>query len=140
MTLQAMLERDEGRENQAYQDSLGLWTCGIGHHDDTINAGTYWDDPKVDQVFADDVAEKTAQCVAAFPWLETLSEARQAVIIAMAFQMGLNRLKLFAHMLAYCAAGDFDAASKEMLNSLWAHQTPKRAARMALQLQTGNWI
>jgi len=140
MSLQTMLERDEGRRNVAYQDTLGKWTIGIGHHDANVKAGMVWSDEKVDAVFAADVAEKTAQCEAAFPWLDQLSEPRRAVVIAMCFQMGIGRLKLFANTLGDMERGDYVRAASGMLNSLWAHQTPKRAARMALQMERGQWV
>ena len=135
-----MLTRDEGRRNEAYQDSLGLWTIGIGHHDDSVCSGMVWSDDKVDQVFADDVAEKIAQCQTAFPWFDQLNEARQAVLIAMCFQMGMHRLSAFVNTLAAMERGDYSAAADGMRNSVWAHQTPVRVARMALQMERGVWV
>ena len=35
--------------------------------------------------------------------------------------------------------GDYEGASKGMLNSLWAKQTPARANRMSKQMKTGEW-
>lgn len=134
-----MLERDEGRRNVAYQDSLGLWTIGIGHHDANTCQGMVWTDQQINDTFAADVAEKTAQCEASFPWIANLDEPRKAVVIAMCFQMGIHRLAAFVNTLNAVKQGDYEAAAEGMLNSLWAHQTPKRAARMAVQMQTGDW-
>ena len=140
MTLQTMLERDEGRRNIAYQDSLGLWTIGVGHHDANVCRGMVWADAEIDRVFAADVAEKTAQVEEELPWVADLSEPRLAVILAMAFQMGASRLFAFVNTLAAVKRGDYFAAAEGMRNSVWAHQTPVRAARMALQMQEGRWI
>ena len=139
-SVEDMLTRDEGRRNIAYQDSLGLWTIGIGHHDASICRGMVWSDEKIDAVFAADVAEKTAQAEAEFPWLDQQPEPRRAVVIAMCFQMGLGRVSAFVNTLAAMERGDYFAAAKGMRDSVWAHQTPVRAARMALQMETGKWI
>jgi type II secretory pathway component PulF len=40
---------------------------------------------------------------------------------------------------AMVQAGDYESAAKGMLQSLWARQTPERAARMAKQMRTGEW-
>ena len=140
MTLQSMLIRDEARRNVAYVDPLGKLTIGIGHHDAAVCRGLVWSDDKIDEVFAADVAEKTAQVLYELPWVADLDEPRKAVVIAMAFQMGAQRLFAFVNMLAAIERGDYFAAAADMRDSVWAHQTPIRAARMALQMQEGRWI
>lgn len=67
------------------------------------------------------------------------NEARKAVLISMAYQLGVPGLSKFNRTLALCAAGDWQAASTEMLDSLWARQTPGRALRHSQQLLTGVW-
>lgn len=70
------------------------------------------------------------------------SDARAAVLISMAYQMGVPRLLKFTKALAAVADQNWDLARKEMLNSLWASdsQTPARAQRHAIQMQTGVWF
>ena len=65
--------------------------------------------------------------------------AREAVLISMAYQLGVPGLTKFAKTLALCAAGNWGLVAIEMLNSLWARQTPKRAARHAEQMRTGEF-
>lgn len=138
-SLRDMLTRDEGRRNKAYRDTRGLWTIGIGHCDPSVCSGMVWSDAKVDAVFAEDVAEKTAQVEAKWPWVADLSEPRRAIVIAMCFQLGLAGLSNFKNTLAAMERGDYLAASKGMLASLWARQTPLRVARMARQMRWGEW-
>ena len=55
----------------------------------------------------------------------------------MASQLGVAGTLAFHHMLTSAQAGDYAAAAAEMLDSHWATQTPKRAKRLARQMQTG---
>ena len=57
----------------------------------------------------------------------------------MAFQLGIDGLLKFKNTLNLIEAGDYETASKEMLNSLWAKQTPERAKRLSEQIRTCQW-
>jgi lysozyme len=76
---------------------------------------------------------------AKLPWIEELSEARQAVLLNMSFQLGIAGLLSFKNTLLLIRAGDYEAASKGMLQSLWASQTPIRAKRLSEQMRTDIW-
>ena len=64
-------------------------------------------------------------------------EARQAVLISMCYQLGMARLCGFKNALAAIAHKDWIKASKEMLDSLAARQTPARWNRAAAIMRTG---
>jgi lysozyme len=49
----------------------------------------------------------------------------------MVFQLGFDGVKNFKKMLTAIHAKDYVTASKEMLDSKWNKQTPKRAKRMS---------
>jgi lysozyme len=137
--LEAQLTFEEGRKNSAYKDSRGLWTIGIGHHDDKVCEGMVWTDAQIDEAFKWDVAEKFHQIALAFPWYTRLNDARQAVLIEMCFQMGLEKLLGFKNALAAMRDERFHDAYGHMLASDWARETPDRARRMALQMENGEW-
>lgn len=71
-------------------------------------------------------------------WQE-LSEARQAVLISMAYQMGIGGLMKFKKMIAAIEAGDFVEASQQGMNSLWANQTYARANRHMRMMLIDDW-
>ena len=71
--------------------------------------------------------------------IQVCNEAQSAVLISMAYQMGADGLSNFKNTLNLIINKDFNGASKNMLDSLWAKQTPNRAARHAEQLRTGQW-
>jgi len=139
MNLAQMLEAEEGRVAHAYQDHLGYLTIGVGRLIDRRKGGRLTD-PEIDYLLANDIAEKTAEVLKALPWLMQLDEARRAVILGMAFQMGTAGLLGFKNTLELVRTGDYKAAGRGMLQSRWAEQTPTRARRMAQQMETGLWV
>ena len=138
MTLADQLRREEGTVPHAYQDSLGLWTIGVGRLIDERRGGGLSPD-EVDYLLANDIKAKTHEVLTALPWVAKLSEPRQAVLIGMAFQMGTRGLLKFPRMLGSVEDGQYAEAAAEMLDSLWAKQTPERAARLAKQMETDTW-
>lgn len=66
--------------------------------------------------------------------------ARLAVLVSMAYQMGVPGLNAFANTLGLISIGDFSGASVEMGRSRWQKQTPERAARHMEQMRSGNWF
>jgi lysozyme len=142
MNLEAQLEGFEGRECEAYPDPLTgaePWTIGIGHTGPEVCEGLVWTDAQIDAAFTSDVAEATRHCVMQFPWFHRLNDARQAVLIGMCFQMGMGKLLKFAKALGAIRDERWPQAAGEMLDSAWARQTPKRARRLARQMETGEW-
>jgi lysozyme len=73
----------------------------------------------------------------ALPWVATLTEARQAVLLEMAFNLGLAGLLAFRLMLEHLEHGEYPQAGVELLASVADHEEPARAARWAAALTTG---
>lgn len=65
--------------------------------------------------------------------------AREAVLISMAYQMGVDGLNDFKQTLAAIAGARWVDAAAGMLDSKWARQTRERAHRHAEQMKTGQW-
>lgn len=66
-----------------------------------------------------------------------LSQARRNALIEMGYQMGVDKLMGFRHMLAAVRAHDWRTAYTESLDSDWARQTPERANVIANRILTG---
>jgi lysozyme len=96
-------------------------------------------DDEIDYLLNNDINKRKNALIKALPWMSSLSEARQGVLINMSFQMGVDGLLKFTNTLAYIKAGKYLEASKGMLNSLWARQTPARALRLSKQMETNEW-
>ncbi len=134
-----MLKGEEGRVPYAYQDSLGFWTIGDGILIDKRKGGALTED-EMDYILRNRVSKASASVIKALPWSATLDEPRFAVLVGMAYQMGLEGLLGFKNTLAAVQEGRWQDASIGMLGSAWARQTPARAQRMAEQMKTGAWV
>ena len=145
MNIVKLLAREEGFRSEPYICSEGYPTIGIGwkigRHNQSLN------DFEVMQI-SEEAAQ--AQCKAEIHELEMnlhavidcwqdLNEARQAVLISMAYQMGLSGLLKFKNMLAAIETQCWNDAANEGLDSRWAKQTPERAERQVRTLLLGDW-
>lgn len=64
---------------------------------------------------------------------------RYAVLVSMAYQLGVNGLAGFKNTLRAVAESRWSDAAVGMLQSKWAQQTPNRSKRHAEQMRTGQW-
>lgn len=65
------------------------------------------------------------------------NEARKAILLSMAYQIGIYGLLKFKKLLAALEQSDYKTASEQVLDSLAARQTPKRWQRNSDQIRTG---
>lgn len=143
MDILSQLLRDEGFRPNPYKDTRGHWTCGIGHN---LDANPLPDETypmslaRAQEICASDVARIWAKLEGALPWVATLPDAIAGVLKNMSFNMGVNGLLEFRHMLADVHAGEYAAAATEMQNSSWYGQVGDRAKRLVQQMQTGVWV
>lgn len=138
MNLKDQLKREEGMVPHAYQDSMGYLTIGVGRLIDVRKGGGLSPD-EIDYLLDNDITAKTHEVMRDMPWAATLSEPRQAVLVSMAFQMGISGLRWFRTTLDHVEAGQYRLAALAMLDSVWAKQTPERAHRLSVQMETGEW-
>ncbi len=52
----ALLIEREGKRNQAYRDSKGIWTIGVGHTGPDVHEGLVWLDQQVAEALRRDLA------------------------------------------------------------------------------------
>lgn len=131
--LRLALIRDEGVRLKPYRDTVGKLTIGCGRNldDNGISEATAF------QMLDEDITTHAHELAAAYPWVTALDPVRYAVLVNMAFNLGLSRLRQFKHTLACIERGDYDAAADAMLKSLWAKQVKNRAVRLAQEMRTG---
>ena len=137
--LTAQLRRDEGTKSQAYKDSLGFLTIGVGRLIDSRKPGAGLRPDEIDYLLKNDITDRVQALTKALPWFSVLDEARRGVLINMAFQLGTAGLLGFSYTLGLVRDGKYAEASVQMLKSKWATQTPARAKRLAEQMKTGEW-
>lgn len=137
--LTAQLRRDEGTRAAAYKDSMGWLTIGVGRLIDSRKPGAGLRPDEIDYLLRNDINDRVAALRKALPWFGALDDARQGVLINMAFQMGTAGLLAFRQTLGLVRDGRYAEASEQMMKSKWAEQTPARARRLAEQMKTGEW-
>lgn len=134
----SQLRRDEGERLSAYQDHLGFWTIGVGILIDARKGGGLLPEES-EFIFQNRLKLLNAELEKRLPWIKKLDPARRGVLINMAFQMGVAGLLGFKNTLALIERGEYEKASREMLGSKWAQQTPARANRLSVQMSSGVW-
>lgn len=82
---------------------------------------------------------KNKETKAAFESLANDSD-RKAILISMWYQLGIARLSGFKDTLKAVVDKDWELASKEMLDSLAARQTPKRWKRQSSAMLSGDVV
>jgi len=132
------IKRHEGFVSNAYKDSLGYLTIGYGRLIDKSKGGGI-SETEAEYLLANDVNGVYEALNRSIPSFKRLNDARQGVLLNMAFQMGVHGLMQFKSTLNLIELGDYNAAADNMLKSLWASQTPNRAKEMATQMRTGQW-
>jgi lysozyme len=73
------------------------------------------------------------------PFFSTLDDARQGVLVDMAFNLGMGGLYGFVDTLKLIKEKKYRLASYEMLNSEWASQVGNRATTLSRMMETGKW-
>lgn len=129
MDVVKFVKEEEGFREKPYYDTLGVATFGIGF--------TYITEDEADTILKQRIEQIEERLEKDYDWYNDLSETRKAVMISMVYQLGHRGVEMFRKFLAAMAKGDYAKASVEMLDSLWARQTPHRAKRQAKMIKNG---
>lgn len=137
----AELRRDEGVEYSTYSDSVGVPTIGVGHNLKVSPLPNGWEEPiteeEVNQLLQEDLTIVFNELNSQLHWWSSLDDVRQRVIANMCFQLGINGLLEFKHMLAALHIADYGVAAIQMKNSLWFTQSGQRSVRLCQAMATG---
>lgn len=133
----AMLKVHEGLRLTEYTDTTGHNTIGYGWNLDAKSLPAGYGklvDGKVTITTSEaetllnmSMASHWMALTSALPWVLTLDAWRQAVLLDMAFNLGIKGLLTFKKTLGYAENKRFGNASEGMLNSKWATQVKRRA-------------
>lgn len=150
------LVEHEGLVLTVYKDTLGIDTIGIGRNlkDRGISKEEldYMDIPNMDVVYEHGITEADARYLAlndiaivenelcrVHKCVEDLDSVRQLILMDMAFNMGVPRLCKFKLMWNAIHEENFEAASREMLDSRWARQVGGRARKLSDAMKAGEF-
>ena len=131
MSLVESIKEGEGYRAKVYK-------CTEGY--DTIGYGFAIKDLELDEEVCDLILDKKLDKLIdatnnKFPFLRELPQDKCEVVFEMVYQLGLTGVSKFKKMLKALERKDYDKASAEMLDSLWAKQTPNRAIKLSNQMK-----
>ena len=141
-----MIASEEGYRADPYYCSEGYPTIGHGFKIGPKNAPLDQYIFKVPEhvsglwlsIYIDDMRQRMESDSELEAALSRCNEVRRAVLISMAFQLGLSGLKRFKKTLNFIERGEWTDASNEMMLSRWADQTPNRAERHSDLMESGD--
>ena len=142
-----IIAKEEGYREKPYYDHLGYPTVGYGRllgpkgSELSNYTGAIYE--KAERVWLSCHIESVTQAILKSTLkdaYQNCDEVRQAVLVSMAYQMGVDGLSRFKKTIGFIEQGLFDAAAMEMLESRWADQTPERAERHADMMHSGELL
>ncbi len=127
MNLIDSIKKHEGYVGIVYKDSLGI---------DTIGYGFAIKDLELDEDICEIILErKITQLIDRinnkFSWYKYMPQEIKDIVTEMCYQLGVTGFSKFKKTIAYLQDKKWEEASVEMLDSLWARQTPNRAKEMS---------
>ena len=121
------IKKHEGFKHRVYK-------CTEGY--DTIGYGFAIKDLVIEKDIADLILMKKLhtllqRVMVAFSWFESMPPEVKDVVLNMCYQLGLSGFSKFKKTIYLLETEQFEEASVEMLDSLWAKQTPNRAKELS---------
>ena len=130
--LRKTIIRHEGSRLKMYQDTLGIWTIGVGH-----NIQEKGISPDVMALILEaDIEASLADLKRNISFFSDLPEQIQEALVNLCFNMGIPRLLQFKKTLAYLRDEDFKSAANELLDSRYAAQVGQRAIEISDMIRT----
>jgi lysozyme len=131
--LKQQIRMHEGVEYKVYLDTKGISTIGVGRNLE----GRGLSADEVDYLLGNDLDICVDELNKSFKWYAGLDDIRKRVLVDMAFNLGMPRLKGFVKMLEEIKKENWSEAAIEMLDSRWADQVGNRASRLSEMMETG---
>ena len=121
------IKESEGYRSKVYKCTEGFDTIGYGFAIKDLVLG----EDICDMILERKIAELKLRINQKFPFYDDMPEIVQDVIIEMCYQMGVSGFSKFKKTIEYFMRKDYNGASREMLDSRWASQTPNRAKKLS---------
>ena len=132
-TVKEQLIRYEGLRLHVYKCPAGFQIIGVGRN--LEGKGITKEEAMI--LLDNGIDEFKFALEETYDWFENLSESRQAVIINMAFNLGMSGFGKFKKMISAIESFDWDEASVQMMHSRWATQVGRRAEELSKAMKEG---
>ena len=121
------IKHHEGFRNRVYQCTEGYDTIGYGFAVKDL----YLSEEVCDIILIEKIAELKLNITKKFEWFEHSPDVIHNAVINMCYQMGISGFSKFKKTIYYLETEQYEEASTECLDSLWAKQTPHRAKEIS---------
>lgn len=132
-----LLIRHEGMRLYPYRDTAGKLTIGVGRNLD--DRGISSEEACCLLLNDISIAADDLHTIFSEEVLSGLNEARFAVLVSMAFNLGRSGFAKFKKTIAAVNAGDWEQAAFQMQQSKWARQVGKRAIDLCWMMRNGQF-
>ena len=127
MSLIDDIKKHEGFRSKVYK-------CTEGY--DTIGYGFAIKDLELDEDIAEQILIKKLDSLqerikSKFNWFDDSPQEVKDVVVNMCYQLGVSGFSKFKKTIYLLETKQYEEASVEMLDSLWAKQTPNRAKELS---------
>ena len=127
MSLIESVKKNEGYRSMVYKDSLGIDTIGYGFAIKDLEL----DEDICEEILVRKLKDLQYSIKKKFHWFEDMPPHIKDVVMEMCYQLGVGGFSKFKKTISYLENKQFKNASVEMLDSLWAKQTPNRAKALS---------
>ena len=131
MTLINKIKKHEGFRSTVYQCTEGYDTIGYGFAIKDL----FLDKDIAELILIRNLAVLVERIKKTFPWINDAPEEVQDVVANMCYQLGISGFSKFKKTIYLIETEQYEEASVEMLDSLWAKQTPSRAKELSEELR-----
>ena len=127
MSLIESIKKNEGYVKMVYKDSLGIDTIGYGFAIKDLEL----DEDICNEILLRKLKDLEKQVNKKFGWFKYMPPNIKDVVMEMCYQLGVTGFSKFKKTIAFLQDKKWQEASVEMLDSLWAKQTPNRAKALS---------
>lgn len=141
--LQEEIKADEGFRSHPYKDTSGFWSGGWGHNLEAHGCSraeiSSWfktgiPEGLAKEWFSEDLDAAITCCGQIFEGFDALPDEAQRVLVNMAFDL-MYELWDWTQLQSDVAGLNWNGAARAILQSRFAVQAPRRAARFAARMQ-----
>ena len=127
MSLLDKIKEHEGFRSSVYQCTQGVDTIGYGFAIKDLELTK----EIAEQILIKKIANLESKVRKKFEWYMYLPQEGKDVIVNLCYQLGINGFSKFKKTIYLLETEQYEEASVEMLDSLWAKQTPRRAKELS---------
>jgi len=130
-----LLELNEGLKLKPYVDTVGKVTIGLGRNltDRGITRAEAF------MMARTNVEEEIQNLLLSDSYITLMDPVRQAAVIDLAYNLGISKWRQFRRTRDHLAAGEYELAAEDLMDSKWFRQVGLRGPRIVKMIVTGLW-